>query len=390
MVPTCLRIVWSTLVTTLLLASAPLDAAPLDTPTGRLSLGPIPGASTEENLRLAILAVHAFVEKHRKLEPGETPRDTLVEVLDHVDPMPIDVAAKIIKQDSSTQAPARQRRTVVRLLRWVRDVPGVREAVEILTGSPEKTKEIYRKLVLHDHGGACQTDEDQVFINEVLNAELGKTPQGLCADVTTQMATVTYKGDAVIVASKVIAEGPLDGARAGLDPQRWQTCSSLWKESFLVLTDMSGNTVDNGSCSPSDHVDCLPSRGAVVLPYGSSYNTDVLNRPFFEKFVCQGSWCDVRVLLRIVTEHPAPPLDYKLTYDEPRQWKAFPFPPTDQGTVRISAADIPGEPRNKTLTVEADKAFKFGNWTTDFSIYFLLRRVEMANYLADLVCCDAP
>jgi hypothetical protein len=375
----------------LLFVAVPLRGAPLDTPTGRLSLDRIASVSDAENLRRAILSVHAFVEKHRRPMPGERREEMLVDLLDHVDPMPIGEAMSTIKKDPSPQGDLNRRRALLRLLSWVRDVDGVRAAVEDLVGSADKTKEIYRRLAAVDRGGACQTAEtpEQERANAVLNDELGKVPYGRCAHIDAQLATVTNKGGNIIVASKVIAEAPLDGARAGLDPQRWQTCSPLWRESFLVKTDSSGNIIDNGQCTPTDDVDCLPARGTSVA-YGTSYDTDVVGQPFFEKFVCDGGWCDVRVLLRIIAASASPPLAYELTYERPKPWQAFPYPPRDDGTLKLSAVDIPGDPTNKALTVTADKTFAFGTWTTDFSIYFMLRRVEMANYLADLVCCENP
>jgi hypothetical protein len=59
----------------------------------------------------------------------------------------------------------------------------------------------------------------------------------------------------------------------------------------------------------------------------------------------------------------------------------------DHGTVEVYAA---GVAPMQTLTVKADKVFGFDDWSTDFAVYFMLRRIEMANYLADLACCNVP
>jgi hypothetical protein len=131
----------------------------------------------------------------------------------------------------------------------------------------------------------------------------------------------------------------------------------------------------------------MPTSGTSNLPYGDPYDTDVLNRPLFERFVCDGGWCDIRLLLHLVTKvPPASKSDYDLKYDHPKQWKGFPFPPVDEGTVEVYSEDLPSG--KKKLTVNSDKTFAFGEWTTNFAMGFMLRRIEMANYLADLVCCD--
>jgi hypothetical protein len=105
----------------------------------------------------------------------------------------------------------------------------------------------------------------------------------------------------------------------------------------------------------------------------------------------------VRLLLHIkATRAPgvtsttlaSPPSDYFLVYDRPEQWKSFQYPPTDYGTVDVKAKDLGGG--KKELTVVGDKTFGFGRWGPTSAIYYLLRRTEMANYLADLVCCPNP
>jgi hypothetical protein len=362
------------------------NAAQLRTPTGRLSLAPCPGASPDERLRDAILSVHAYVEKYRADAP-------LRDILDHVDPMLPLEAVRIIKQDRSPLGALRVRRALLRYLTWVRDDPQVKPAIEELVGI-DAAKRLERRLGRRDHGDGCDVqyevvdEQRQIEINEAVNLEIGPVqPTGQCTNVQAMLASVINKGENVIVPSKVIAVGDRDTAKKGIDAQRWDTCSKLWSDTFLVKLNSSNNIEDNGSCSPPDDPNCFPKPGAEVTPFGSTYNTNSLSslkRPLFEHFTCDGGWCDVRLLLHITATIPVGK-DYQVEYDTPEPWKGFPYPPVDQGTVEITS--VPAGGGKHTLTVKADKIFGFGDWTTDFAIYFMLRRIEMANYLADLVCC---
>jgi hypothetical protein len=155
-----------------------------------------------------------------------------------------------------------------------------------------------------------------------------------------------------------------------------------------------GAVKDNGHCSPPDSPDCMPAAGA-AQPIGDAYDTNLpAPRPLFEHFVCDQTPCDVRLMLHISTQRSststtlANNFDYFLTYDTPTQWKQFPVPNADYGTVSVTPKDLGGG--NLELTVVGDKTFGFQPWGTSSAIYLLLRRVEMASYLADLVCCSPP
>jgi hypothetical protein len=79
---------------------------------------------------------------------------------------------------------------------------------------------------------------------------------------------------------------------------------------------------------------------------------------------------------------------YSLGYGNPRQWETFPYPDEDRGTITLQAEDRPGG--GTTLSAEGNKLFSFKDSATDFAIYFMLRRIEMADDLAELVCCENP
>jgi hypothetical protein len=378
-------------------APAVAFAARLSTPTGRLSLAPCARATRDDRLRAAILSVHAYVEKYRRDAP-------LKELLDHVDPMlPLDVI-KILKRDESALGKLRLRRALLRYLTWVRDDPDVKRAMEFLLGA-DRAKALERRIAAHDavederfaagHAdGSCDVENEvvdeaeQLRINAELNRELQPVKYGQCDNIQAMMASTVFTDEGVVVASKTVAKGDLETARKGIDAQRWATCSPLWGDAFLVKLDMSGNIEGNASCSVPDDPHCMPNRGPEVLPFGGSYDTNSFNRPLFEHFQCDGGWCDIRLLLRIVTqEPPVAGSDYDLEYSNPKPWKHFPYPPVDHGTVEVYAA---GVAPMQTLTVKADKVFGFDDWSTDFAVYFMLRRIEMANYLADLACCNVP
>jgi len=382
------------LMARVLMAPSRVAAMRLDTPDGRLSLAPGPRASEDEKLRAAILSVHAFVEKHRDHGP-------LVGILDYVDPMPIQAAAAIIKKDASALGDLHRRRALLRLLSWVREAPGVREAVETLIGSAEVTESIYRKLDAPEHGDGCQAEnqntiENQNIINDSLNETLGEVSYKQCSAVKLMAATVVERqGGLIGIASRMVADGSLDGARKGLDPQRWPKCSRLWDATYMVELNNAGAVNDNGHCSPANSPDCMPAQGA-AQPIGDAYDTNLPAppRPLFEHFVCDQTPCDVRLMLHILTQRSSTSttlpdnVDYFLTYDTPTQWKQFPYPNADYGTVSVTPKDLGG---GKTeLTVVGDKTFGFQPWGTASAIYLLLRRVEMASYLADLVCCSPP
>jgi hypothetical protein len=241
-----------------------------------------------------------------------------------------------------------------------------------------------------------------------------------CSDITNKTSTKFFKasGDIGIV-TRVEAQGSLDNARKGLDPQSWHRCSRLWGQSYLVKVNNNGNVVDNGKCAPNNMKDCMAAVGA-ALPLGESYDTNSLTpfpRPLFENFICDTVPCDVRLLLHIVafqastpTPTPTPsassspsvtstpttaipnptPTDpqYTVTYDLPSPWKNFPFPRTDYGQVRLYAFDLGNG--DQALTAVSDKTFGFEDWSQNAAIYMLLQRIEMADYLAELVCCKAP
>jgi hypothetical protein len=140
----------------------------------------------------------------------------------------------------------------------------------------------------------------------------------------------------------------------------------------------------------------MPAEGS-ERPVGDAYDTDDPSpeRPLFENFVCDKIPCDVRLLLHVTTARgPSSTTttlakhspDYSLQYDRPKQWRKFQYPNTDYGRVTVNAKDLGGG--RTELTVVSDKTFGFPSWSQTSAIYFILERLEMANYLADLVCCD--
>ncbi|MCC6850234.1 MAG: hypothetical protein IT294_17220 [Deltaproteobacteria bacterium] len=378
-------------------------ADPLDTPSERLVLAPPHCGSEADALRMAMLSIHAYVEKRR-------PNGPLVRYLDHVDPMSPPQAVTILLRDESETGVFLRRRALVRMLSVVPGDAEVRAAVQLLVG-PQRTEQIYAMLLQLEHGGACDASDPADVANKAVALVMGPSPYRNCSDVENKVATTVPKESGVGIHGRVIAKASLDAARRGLDAQRWKTCSPLWGESYVVEVDGAGHVVDNGKCSGNKLDKCMPAPG-VALPIGETYDTGTLTpfpRPFFEKFVCDDLPCDVRLMLRIrayraPTPTPAPtasspsstgptprvtPADpaYSLTYSSPEGWKGFPYPPVDEGQVRLYAEDPANGSGIQTLTVQSDKTFGFEDWTTDTAVLLLLRRIEMADYLADLVCC---
>jgi hypothetical protein len=392
MTPTCVARCSAAVLAVTMVVALPSSsrALPPDVTGPTLSLEPPRGATDDERLQAAIMSVDAYVEKHRSGGP-------LTRLLANVKPWNLLEAAATIKKNESRQGDLHRRLALLGLLTWVRQKPEVRRAVEVLVGR-DKAIDIYSQLADLGPGGACQDDDQeqmQMKVNAVLNVALKKLQYKQCDDIEAMLATVVDVGDNVGIVSKVIANAPLDGARQGLDAQHWHTCSpTLWNQSFLVKLDGSGAVEDNGSCSFPADPGCIPNKGA-SRPWDTSYDTDdplPKKRPLFEQFICDGGWCDVRILLRIVTKVPtsASPPDpaYELEYKEPQPWKGFPFAKPDRGTVTVVAEDLGSGSALKRLTVDADKVFGFDNWGTNVAIYFLMKRVQMGRYLADLVCCN--
>jgi len=367
------------LFASVLLVCSPSFAVPVDTDDGRLSLAPRTGVATAPatvdaiNLRAAILSIHAYVEKNRHPAP-------LKDILERVDPMPLREAAAILKKDQSEGAEVRRRRMILRLVTWLPNDPQAQGAVEVLVGSTGSAR-IQEGLVrLRARTPRCDTDL-QMATSAVVTEALGRVePFGSCDDIEVAAATTVDVGDDVGVASTVVAVGSLAATRAGLDAQRWDECSPLWGKAYVVKTRPDG-TVEEGAND-------MPAEGLPITPYGGAYDTKMLGRPFFEHFTCDGGLCDIRLLLSIVTTTPTPPPAYTVSYREPNQWKNFSYPPVDRGAVTVKSEDLPGGTRQR-VTVTADKRFGFNRWTNS-GLVFLLRRIEMVDYLVHLACCKAP
>jgi hypothetical protein len=352
-------------------------------PASKLSLMPPEDASDDARRRAALLSVHVFVEKERRDGP-------IAAQLQDVAPMPIVDAAGVIAKIPGARGDLYRRRAMLRLLGWVKDKPRVRDAVAILAGSAAAAKEIYRRIEAAEHGSGCQPSNPQVIANDAANAVLQKVRYHECEQIDLMETSVVPTNQKIGVTTVVTAKGSLDAARAGLDAQRWDTCnSSLWGKAYIVKVKSNGD-VEEGA-------DGMPVEGIAVTPYGDPYDTAVLGRPFFEHFTCDDDACDVPLLLHVVATRGAlststttagRSLAYSLNYDHPQQWKAFPFPSEDRGSIDVEASDYPGG--GIKLSVEGNKVFAFKDSATTFAIYFTLRRIEMADDLAELVCCDKP
>lgn len=347
--------------------------------TAPLRLTPPRKAGTEVELRAAILSIHAYVEKYRKDAP-------LAGILARVEPMQLNEAMGILMRDESPLGHLHRRRALLRLLSWVPERADVRAAVETLVGAA-KANALFAALQPRMLGGGCDDPDPQDVANDAVNEVLGKESYRECPKIDSMAATVVKKGNNVGIASDFLAVGDFDAARKGLDAQRWAPCSPLWARSFLVGVDDAGEVKENDACKAGRREDCVPEAGA-TLPYGDPYDTDAEKRPFFENFVCDGLPCDVRLLLHIETKKTED--TYSLLYDKPIPWKDFPFPSADYGDVALSAEDLGDGSGKERLKVVANKTFGFDDWGTNAAIYFLLRRIEMASYLADLVCCKQP
>jgi hypothetical protein len=348
-----------------------------------LSLVPAPRASDEARLRAALLSVHAFVEEERR-------DGVLMDKGIRVRALSVRDAAEIIARVPGQEGDLLRRRAMLRLLAWVRKEPGVQEAVAILARAPDAAKTISRRIEKAEHGSGCQPSDPEEVANDAVNDEVGKLSYGVCDEIDLMVTSVVPARENIGVTSVVIAMGEVDAARAGADAQRWDTCAPLWwGAAYIVKTKANGDVEEGGND--------MPVEGTAVTPYGDPYDTAVLKRPFFEQFTCDNSLCDVRLLLHVVTKKAAvststtvarPPFVYSLTYNEPRQWKTYPFPSEDRGSINVDAEDRPGG--GITLKAEGNKLFAFKDWTTTFATYFMLRRIEMADKLAALVCCPKP
>ena len=353
-----------------------------------LSLRPEDGMSDEARLQLASTNVQAHVERNRVNGP-------LAEALHDAKLMELDDAAETIAALERDRRGLHHRLALISLLSWKPGDRDVRRAVELLVG-PQLAARIYADLAVPPHPDSCQGDADweetQLRVNAALNDSLGPLVKDQCDPVEAMLASTYDVGDGAIgIVSKVIATAPLDTAEKGLDAQSWRRCSTLWSDSFMVKLDMSGNVEDNGTCvSPTDPA-CYPKRGQ-ERPYDHTYDTSdpLPKRPLFERVVCDGGWCDVRVLLRIKTKVDntilAPDPVYKLEYLEPAKWRGFNVPVVDGGNVSIVAESA--TPPKKRLTVESNKVFAFDRQATNAATAFALKRVQMGRYMADLVCCN--
>lgn len=345
-----------------------------------LRLTPPPKASPDVKLQAAILSVHAYVEKHRKDPP-------LGDILARVEPMNLNDAMEILGRDDSPLGDLRRRRALLRLLSWVPERAEVRPAIETLVGVA-KANALFAALRSPALGGGCDDPDPQDVANAAVNEVLEKAAYRECRKIERMSATVVKKGGPIGIASSLVAEGKFDAARKGLDAQRWHPCSPLWAQSYLVKLDQNGEIEENAKCQQGKRAECMPNPGA-PLAYGEPYDTDSApKRPLYENFVCDGLPCDVRLLLHIKTTRSDG--TYTLLYDQPIPWKDFPYPSADYGDVSLKAEDLGDGSGNQRLTVVSDKTFGFDDWGTNAAIYFLLRRIEMASYLADLVCCKQP
>lgn len=345
-----------------------------------LRLTPSKTASPDVELRAAILSIHAYVEKHRKDAP-------LADVLARVEPMSLKEAMEILRRDDSSLGDLHRRRALLRLLVWVPGRPEVRPAIEGLVGV-DKANALFAALRSPMIGGGCDDPDPDDVANDAVNEVLGKASYGECPKIEKMSATVVKKGDPIGIASSLVVEGSFDAARKGLDAQRWKSCSPLWARSYLVKLDQNDEIEENLKCQQGKRAECMPKEGA-PSSYGEPYDTDgPPKRPLFENFVCDGLPCDVRLLLHIKTARSDG--TYHLGYDQPMPWKDFPYPTADYGDVSLKAEDLGDGSGNQRLTVVSDKTFGFDDWGTNAAIYFLLRRIEMASYLADLVCCKRP
>lgn len=380
----------------LLILSRSVGAADVARPA-RISLSPPSDASAEQVLRAAIFSIDTYV-RQKKSDAQENSSDKILrEVLSRVDPMDLKEAARVLKNDKSEGGDFRRRRALLQLLAWVRGDPKAKEAVKILVGA-KKAEEIYHALALDRRAGACDDPDPQDEVNAVLAIQLGPVNYKSCTNVVGKYGTVVSKGENIGISAQVTAEGSVVTARQGLDAQSWHRCSTLWAQSYLVDVDpVTGQVRDNGKCAKPDAKDCLAAQGQPVLPLGETYNTStfVPVRPLFENFVCDALPCDVRLMLHInsyrapwATPVPVSTLAYSVDYDDPTQWQNFPYPPVDYGRVVLMAKDLAGG--TSELTAKSEKTFGFPNWTTNAVIYFALHKIEMENYLADLVCCVPP
>jgi hypothetical protein len=343
------------IVAAVVLASAGVASAIIaGTPAPVVDLG------QPQDLRTALIAVHAYVEKRR------TP---LREFLANVTTPSMPTAAQAIVDSHDPLEVAARMLATVRLVAHAREQAEAVQAVDTLITKPTRER-LFKWL---DENSSCGGSEEEKRVAEGLKAVLADekphplSNPGACSDFfpysnvdspsTTNDVTIKINAD---------AGRRFDDARVKVDPQNWARCSqTAWRKTCLVEL-QNGMAVMDSNGDPK----CQTSPPAP----GSGYVDQVL----FEEATCEGK-CQIKMLLDV--DATLTPNDkYLLQYNWKQQLNGTPELVVDDGHLKITKD-------GNRVWVDSEKVVGFQSSSNATLVYAVLGAVDMSAHLQRLVCC---
>jgi hypothetical protein len=348
----CIAVLWFAQSGWALVPGVPAPRVDIDLPSA--------GASPEERLRLAMLSVHAFVEKHGA---------ALGPLLRNVETPSMTTVAKAIVDSKVPFARLARLFAVVRLVAHARRDPATTPAIDVLLGKSGRQK-LYKWLDQHPSPRGCDTDPEKHVADGVKAVIIGQEQWLKAADACTDFvayAHVDSPADTNDVSISTFADAGrrLDDAAPKLDPRSWADCSSLWAETYVIETDQNGMPVyQNGK----------PKKKTLTQNPGETFTGEVL----YEDVKCEGK-CSIQMLLNVNT------VKFSSLY-------VVQFYRRDQlgGTPKLIGdyGHIKAEKNGSRVLVRSEKTLGFMTTADEAVIYAILSQIDMAAHLQRLVCCQ--